>query len=61
MNIIFINLNINARIIKICARLNAMLDNIFNNNKNKYKLLNIFKRVVYNNDERINFQMRKIE
>ena len=32
-----------------------MLDDIFNNNKNKYKLLNIFKKIVYNDDERINF------
>ena len=55
MSIIFINLNINAKVIKICARLNAMLDNIFNNNKNKYELLNIFKRIVNNNDERIHF------
>ena len=56
MNIIFINLNINMKIIKICARLNAMLNDIFNNNKNKYELLNIFKKVVNNDDERIRFR-----
>ena len=61
MNIIFINLNINAKIIKICVYLNAMLDDIFNDNKNKYELLNIFKKVVNNNDERMRFRMREIE
>ena len=55
INIIFINLNINAKIIKIYARLNAMLDDIFNNNKNKHELLNIFKKIVHNNDKRIRF------
>ena len=44
MNIIFANLNINAKIIEICAHLNMMFDNIFNDNKNKYELLNIFKK-----------------
>ena len=44
------------KIIKICARLNAMLNDIFNNNKNKYELLNIFKKVVNNDDERIRFR-----
>ena len=61
MNIIFINLNINAKIIEIYAHLNMMLDDIFNNNKNKYELLNIFKKVVYDDDERICFRIRKIE
>ena len=61
MNIIFANLNINARIIKICAYLNAMLDDIFNDNKNKHELLNIFKKIVYNNDKRIHFRIREIE
>ena len=56
INIIFINLNINAKIIKIYIRLNVMLDDIFNDNKNKYKLLNIFKRIVNNNDERMRFR-----
>ena len=54
-------MNINARIVGICARLNTMFDDIFNDNKDKYELLNIFKKVAYNNDERMNFQMRKIE
>ena len=61
INTIFINLNINAKVIKIYIHLNAMLDDIFNDNKNKYELLNIFKKVVYNNNERINFRMYKIE
>ena len=61
MNIIFANLNINAKIIKVCAHLNTMLDDIFNNNKDKYKLLNIFKKTVYNGGERINFRIYKIE
>ena len=56
INIIFINLNINAKIIKIYIRLNVMLDDIFNDNKIKYKLLNIFKRIVNNNDERMRFR-----
>ena len=55
MSIIFANLNINAKIVEICARLNIMLDDIFNNNKNKYELLNMFKKIVYNNNERISF------
>ena len=38
-----------------------MLDDIFNDNKNKYELLNMLKKIVYNNDERINFRMREIE
>ena len=61
INIIFINLNINAKIIKICVYLNIMLNNIFNNNKNKYELLNSFKKIVNNNDKRINFKMREIK
>ena len=56
MNIIFTNLNINAKIIKVYVRLNMIFDNIFNKNKNKHKLLNIFQKVVNNNDERICFQ-----
>ena len=61
INIIFVNLSINAKIIKIYAHLNAMLDDIFNNNKNKYELLNMFKRVINNNDKRIRFRMYKVE
>ena len=61
MNIIFTNLDINMKIIKVCARLNTMFNDIFNNNKGKYKLLNMFKRVVHNDDERINFRMREIK
>ena len=61
MNIIFINLNINAKIIKICVRLNTMLDDILNKNKNKYELLNMFKKIFNNNDERIRFRMREIK
>ena len=61
MNIIFANLNINARIIKIYIYLNAIFDNIFNDNESKHKLLNIFKRIVNNNDKRMRFRMRKIE
>ena len=61
MNTIFANLNINLKIIEIYARLNTMLDDIFNDNKNKYELLNMLKKIVYNNDERINFRMREIE
>ena len=56
INIIFANLNINAKIIKVYVHLNAMFDDIFNNNKNKHKLLNIFKKTVNNNDERIRFR-----
>ena len=33
-----------------------MLNNIFNDNENKYELLNIFKKIVNNNDERISFR-----
>ena len=61
MNTIFANLNINAKIIKIYARLNAIFDNIFNDNKNKHELLNIFKRIINNNNERINFRVYKVE
>ena len=43
------------KIIKICARLNAMFNDIFNDNKDKYELLNMFKKIVNNNDERIGF------
>ena len=56
MSTIFVSLNINAKVAWICARLNAMLNNIFNDNKNKYKWLNMFKRVVNNNDKRIRFR-----
>ena len=55
MNIIFVNLNINMKIVEICVRLNAMFDDIFNDNKDKYELLNIFKKIVNNNDERMRF------
>ena len=61
MNIIFINLSINAKVIEICVRLNAMLDDIFNDNKNKHELLNMFKRIVNHNNEHMRFKMRKIE
>ena len=54
-------MNINARIIEIYARLNVIFDDIFNNNKNKHELLNMFKKIVYNNDERMRFRMREIE
>ena len=57
----FTNLNINAKIIKICARLNIILDDIFNKKIKKYKLLNMFKRVVNNNNEYMRFRIREIE
>ena len=60
INIIFINLNISARIVEIYARLNMMFNDIFNDNKNKYELLNMFKKIVNNDDERIRF-WNKIE
>ena len=50
MNTIFANLNINAKIVKIYVKLNTMLDNIFNDNKNNHELLNIFKNVIDDND-----------
>ena len=46
MNIIFANLNINAKIIKICVHLNAMFNNIFNNNKSKYEFVKIWSRTL---------------
>ena len=55
INIIFVNLNINAKIIEICAHLNAMFNDIFNNNKIKHELLNIFKKIVNNDNERMRF------
>ena len=61
MNTIFANLNINVKIIKVCARLNVMFDDIFNNNKNKHELLNIFKKIVNNDNERINFRICEIK
>ena len=61
MNIIFINLNINVRIIKICVDLNMIFYNIFDDNKSNYKLLNMFKNVVDNNNKRINFRIYKIK
>ena len=61
MNIIFINLNINAKVIEICVYLNTMFDDIFNDNKSKYELLNMVKKVVNNNNERIRFRMCEIE
>ena len=48
------------KIIKICVHLNAIFDDIFNDNKNKYELLNIFKKIVNNNNERMCFR-NKIE
>ena len=44
MNITFANLNINMKIIKICVRLNVIFNNIFNDNKSKHELFNIFKK-----------------
>ena len=38
-----------------------MLDDIFNDNKNKHELLNMFKKIVNNNDERMNFRIYKIK
>ena len=61
MNIIFIKLNINVKIIEIYARLNTMLDDIFDDNKNKNELLNMFKKVVNNGDVRMRFRIYKIE
>ena len=48
------------KIIKIYVHLNAIFDDIFNDNKNKYELLNIFKKIVNNNNERMRFR-NKIE
>ena len=61
INIIFVSLNINAKVIKVYVYLNVMFNNTFNDNKNKHELLNIFKKVVNNNNERINFEMCEIE
>ena len=61
INTIFTNLNINAKIIKVYAHLNTMLDDIFNNNKNKYELLNMFKKIVNNVNKRMNLKMCEIE
>ena len=61
MNIIFVNLNINAKIVEICAYLNMIFDNIFNNSKSKHKLLNIFKKIGNNDNKCINFRMCKIK
>ena len=38
-----------------------MFNDIFNDNKNKHKLLNMFKKIINNNDERINFRIYEIE
>ena len=54
-------MNINARIIKIYVHLNTIFDDIFDDNKNKYELLNIFKKIINNNDERMRFRIREIE
>ena len=56
MNTIFVNLNINVKVIEVCVHLNVMFDDIFNDNKNKYELLNMFKRIVNNNDQRMRFR-----
>ena len=61
MNIMFINLNVNAKINEINVKLNIIFDNIFNDNKNNYELLSIFKSVVNDNNKRIRFRMREIE
>ena len=61
MNIMFINLNVNAKVIEINVKLNMIFDDIFNDNKNNYELLNIFKNVIDNNDERVRFRMCEIE
>ena len=61
INTIFINLNINVKVIKVCVRLNAMFDDIFNDNKNKYELLNMFKRIVNNDNKRMRFRIREIK
>ena len=50
MNTIFADLNVNAKIIEICVKLNTMFNNTFSDNKNNHELLNIFKNVVDNND-----------
>ena len=50
MNIIFINLNINAKVVEICVKLNMMFDNTFNDNKGNHELLNIFKNIVDDDD-----------
>ena len=57
----FANLNIKIKIIKIDIHLNTMLRSIFNDNKNIYELLNMFKNVINNNDERMRFRMREIK
>ena len=49
-------MNINAKIVEICVRLNIIFDNIFNDNKSKYELLNMFKKVVNNSDKRMRFR-----
>ena len=38
-----------------------MFNNTFNNNKNKHELLNMFKRIIDNNDKCINFRICEIE
>ena len=53
MSIVLIDLSIDIRVIKICARLNSIFSNIFKGNKNKNTILSIIKRVVYNNSEGI--------
>ena len=54
-------MNINARIVKIYVHLNMIFDNTFNNNKNEYELLNMFKKIVNNDNKRINFEINEIE
>ena len=38
-----------------------IFDNTFNNNKNEYELLNMFKKIVNNDNKRINFEINEIE
>ena len=61
MNIMLANLNVNVKIDEINVKLNIMFDDIFNDNKSNHELLNIFKNVVNNNDERVRFRMREID
>lgn len=57
----FINLNIYTKIVKVDVVLNMMFYNDFNDNRNNYKLLNMFQSVVNDSNKRIRFRMREIE
>ena len=61
MNIMFTNLNINVRIVKINVKLNTIFYNQFNDNKDNYKLLSIFKSVINDDNERMRFRIREIK